>query len=799
MKSWLSCLLFLCSQPFLHGQEIRVLNKVTLEPVVGATLKNARTGNVYSSNNIGRVMLGNINPGDTLLVSTLGYEPIRIPAAELSNLQFIVYLKENTYTLEELVISSSRFDEEQKDIPRRIVAINSRQIQYMNQPTTADLLQQSGHVFVQKSQLGGGSPVIRGFEANKVLLVVDGIRMNNAIYRGGHLQNVITLDNAILDRAELIFGPGTVVYGSDALGGVMHFVTKEPMPVDSGVKSTGSAYLRYSTALNERTGHLDFSLSGKRFGSLSSVTFSDFDHLRTGHIRQEKYGDWGKRLWYVSNIDGKDSIIQNPDPNQQIQSAYSQLDVLQKFLFRQSNRISHVVNLQLSNSSNVPRYDRLTQTRNGLPRFAEWYYGPQTRMLAAYQLRINDLGFADLGRVTLNHQQISETRYSRQFNKPGLQAQEEQVLVYGLSADFTKKLNKHEFRYGLEANMNEVKSKGSITDIYNRSVSPGISRYPSGGSGMDFYAAYLSHSIEWNEKWIAQSGIRYTQTMLNAAFTDTMFFAFPFTSINQNNAALNGTAGISFLPDTESKISLAISSGFRAPNVDDLSKVFESVPGNLIVPNPSLKPEYTYTAELNYAGTISDRLHLHAGAFYTLYQQAITTQPGNYKGLDSIVFEGVNSRITQPVNASEAYVYGFNSSLQIEFTESIGLEASINYTYGRIQTDTLPYPLDHIPPIFGRTSIKYQRKGIRAEVFSMFNGTKKLADYNLVGEDNISYATSDGMPAWYTLNVRGSWAINRHWRIQLALENILDTHYRLFASNISAPGRNLIGSLHYSF
>ncbi|NJN34367.1 MAG: TonB-dependent receptor plug domain-containing protein [Saprospiraceae bacterium] len=70
---------------------------------------------------------------------------------------------------------------------------------------------------------------MRGFEASRVLLVVDGVRMNNLIYRSGHLQNAITVDQNMLDRVEVLFGTASTVYGSDALGGVVHFFTKKPL------------------------------------------------------------------------------------------------------------------------------------------------------------------------------------------------------------------------------------------------------------------------------------------------------------------------------------------------------------------------------------------------------------------------------------------------------------------------------------------------------------------------------------------------------------------------------------------
>src|SRR5687767_2075364 len=91
--------------------------------------------------------------------------------------------------LNEIIISANKVPENKNNIAQQIMVLSGNKIKFLNQQTAATLLEQTGNIFVQKSQLGGGSPVIRGFEANKILLVVDGVKMNNAIFRSGHLQN----------------------------------------------------------------------------------------------------------------------------------------------------------------------------------------------------------------------------------------------------------------------------------------------------------------------------------------------------------------------------------------------------------------------------------------------------------------------------------------------------------------------------------------------------------------------------------------------------------------------------------
>jgi hemoglobin/transferrin/lactoferrin receptor protein len=226
-----------------------------------------------------------------------------------------LYLWPSSVKLDEVVISASRFEEKKKDIAVPVHVVTANEMAFRGNSSMADVIQNTGEAFVQKSQQGGGSPVIRGFETNKLLLVVDGIRMNNAIYRGGHLQNIITVDNAMLEKTEIVYGPGSVMYGSDALGGVIHMYTRNPILNDTnGLHFNGQAYTRYASANSENTLHIHLNAGGKKIASLTSFTHSSFGDLRQGNVRNPAYGNWGMRDWYVEQINGVDSIISNADP-----------------------------------------------------------------------------------------------------------------------------------------------------------------------------------------------------------------------------------------------------------------------------------------------------------------------------------------------------------------------------------------------------------------------------------------------------------------------------------------------------
>jgi len=786
------------------AQTIKITDNTTMQALANVAIFSISPKAAVITNWDGEADLSLFKQADSIQMTHLSYNTKIFSYAELAALNFKVALIEKSFSLDELVVSASRFEEKLQDVAQPIQVIKSKELAFVNQQSSANVLENSGNIMVQKSQLGGGSPVIRGFETNKVLIVVDGVRMNNAIYRGGHLQNVITLDNSMMEKMEIVFGPGSVVYGSDALGGVIHFYTKNPVLSETDATLVkANAFTRYSSVVNEKTGHVDFSIAGKKFGSLTSITYSDFGDLMQGKNRSSEYPDFGKREFYVERINGRDSVLVNENVNLQKQSGYKQYDLLQKFMFKQSDKISHTLNFQYSTTSDIPRYDRLSQLSGSNPKYGEWYYGPQDRLFASYSLNLkNDKGLYDDARVVLGYQNIVESRNNRKFRNDHINHRKETVDIFTLNVDLAKKLNRHEIRYGIDAWTNDVNSEAIQENIVSGETVPTDTRYPDGGSVMQSVAGYLTHTFEINDQFILTDGLRLNHIRLHSEFDNTSFFPFPFNEVTQNNTALNGNLGLIYMPEKTWRFTLLGSTGFRAPNVDDLSKVFESVPGTVIVPNPNLRPEYTYNAEIGISKRIKEEITVGGTAYYTWYRNAITTNKGTFNGQDAIMYEGVMSQVTMNVNAAEAFIYGFNAYLNVDVTDHFTIANNVTYTFGRIKTDTTNYPLDHISPLFGKTSFNLKVNKFRGEFSVLYSGAKATADYNLLGEDNQSNSAdpiNGYMPAWMTLNLRTAYQITQNIQFQFAVENILDRNYRVFASNISAPGRNIVLTLRGTF
>ncbi|MBK5270507.1 MAG: TonB-dependent receptor plug domain-containing protein, partial [Bacteroidia bacterium] len=345
-----------------------------------------------------------------------------------------------------------------------------------------DLLINTGNVFVQKSQQGGSSPVLRGFEANRVLLVVDGIRMNNAIYRCGHLQNIITVDQNMLESVEVLYGPSSTIYGSDALGGIINLRSKSPtLSTTEKLLAIGAAFGRYSSANYEKTIHLDLNTGGKKLGWLQSYTYSNFGDMKMGNSYPAKYPDFGKRTQYIDYINSSDILVINENDRIQRFSGYSQWDITQKIFFKPNDKVSHRLNFQYSSSTNIPRYDRLQDMKNGTLRFAKWYYGPQQRLLGSYEFSIIKVGVFDELKANLNYQDIEESRQTREYLRYDMfDSRVEKVKVAGFTIDGRKVIGNNELNLGIDGQLNNVNSIATRTNLNTATFTKLDTRYPDG-------------------------------------------------------------------------------------------------------------------------------------------------------------------------------------------------------------------------------------------------------------------------------------------------------------------------------
>lgn len=785
-------------------QTITILDESTLEPIPSALISASPDAKPVLTDAKGRADISGLRGTTPIKIKMVGYIPLEISFAEINKDKPVIYLKSDPLTLEATIISANRFEQDKKEVPQKISTIKASEIALQNPQTTADMLGTSGEVFIQKSQLGGGSPMIRGFATNRVLLTVDGVRMNSAIFRSGNVQNVINLDALALDKTEVLFGPGSVMYGSDAIGGVMNFYTMKPILSSTDrLADKVNVFTRYSSANSEKTGHFDFTLGGKKLSMLSSLTYSDFDHLRQGSKGPDEF----LRPTYAATINGKDTLLSIPDPLVQKPSGYYQWNYLQKFRYKPSEKWDFIYAFHYSQIGAYARYDRLVRpgSKNIGLRSAEWNYGPQIWALNQFTAEnTSDELLYDKLRLTVAHQYFKESRIERDFGKSTRYTRTEDVEAWSGNLDLEKSLaENHKLFYGLEFVRNLVGSFGVQKNVSSGFVSPASTRYPN-GSDWTTLGAYLNHRFKVNEKLTFQSGVRYTKYAINATF-DTTFFKFPFTDVYINSGSLTGSIGAVYIPEKTWIVSVNTATGFRAPNIDDMGKVFDSNPGSVVVPNPNLKSEYSYNIDLGLAKVIAGRVKVDVTGFYTYLDNALARTNFQFNGQDSILYNGTLSQVQAVTNTSYGEVLGIQAGIDIALPAGFSIGSKYNFMKGLEH-----YPngtssrLNHTPPNFGISRLSYKRKKLMAEIYTQYNGKVLNKDLS-IGEATTDYLMAkdtDGkpwFPGWMTWNVKTAYHFNQYISLSGGIENIGDIRYRPYGSGISAPGRNFILALKGTF
>ncbi len=714
-------------------------------------------------------------------------------------------------SFEEILLSSQRFQQKRKETPRQIEVVSAKRLSELQPATLGDALINTGQVFVQKSQMGGGSPVLRGFEASRVLMVIDGVRMNNATYRAGHLQDIITIDPFILDRMEVNFGAGSTLYGSDALGGVLYFKTKDATLGEFSVKP--SATVRYQSASNSVIGNVGLKLQSEKVGLLLSATRSQFGDLRSG---SKNYSDWdtfGMLPRYVSQVNGRDTVLLNDDPQRQKGTGYAQTDLFAK-IFTKTGKVEHMVNLQKSMSDIIPRYDRMSQFNNGKPVYGRWDYAPQNREYISYTAKAGSEDHHT--RLTLAQQRTEVGRVTRNFDEVMERIQRDAVRMRTVNVDRHDQLSaSFTLNSGVEMVWNAVKSVGINKNISTLAETATKARYSDSGATTQMHSVFAQGIYKMAKTGtVIQGGVRVSKYSLEALFSTANPWKLPYQSISFATTTPSYDLGLTQQLKKGLLLKASVNQAYRNPNVDDMTKVFDSKPGaKLLVPSADLKAERSTTVDLGVLWRKDRSFAIEAGVFSSAVKNLLLDQPGTLNGEDSLMYDGRLTPVYQLQNVALGEISGMYLNAKVRLVKDLWFSGSLTQTKGiyRLDDAAAEQPLDHIPPVYGQASLRWNGKGWFAEAQCLFNGMKKAEDYSSSGEDNqelqpigLADINGDGKadgfnPAWQCWNIRGGYQYRSGLTATLAIENVLDLHYRYFASGMSAAGRSVNVSLAYSF
>ena len=796
----LSVFVFMMLFVGVKAQIITVINSVNDEPIPGVIVSDTAKSSYRISNSKGELSIATFEKEHFLLIQHNYYQKIIISKDSLVSLNYIVALDEITFEMDGFTVFANKWEQNKRELPFSIAEVRPKDISFQNPQSTPDMLTNTGKVFVQKSQMGGGSPMIRGFAANSVLLVVDGVRMNNAIFRGGNLQNSLNIDANSLGHTEVIFGPGSVTYGSDALGGVMDFHTKEAEFCTEGkFNSNVDGFVRGSTVNSELTMGVSVDLKFKKFSSHTQILNSEFSDLSAGKNHFGNYPDFGKR-YYVAGVqaNGRDTMIRTEDESLLMPTSYSLSNINQKFRYQPNKNLDITYSFIYSKTSDIPRYDRLNQYSDGHLKYAEWYYGPQNWTMHNLRIRLfKPKKIYDSGQLIFAFQNFKESRHDRKFGSEDFLHRSENVDLYTVNLNFSKKYSESTvLYYGAEVAVNDVRSSAYSKNINTNAITLAQTRYPNESnyySSVGIYANF-KHKITNNLSLLL--GLRYSLISLQSKF-DTLTNSLPFNDISLVNQAPNGSFGLAYMLADDMQLNANLATGFRAPNLDDVAKVFDSEPGSVVVPNSELRPEYVYSGELSFIKSFKKIAQLELTAYASYVDNIILRRDFTFNGQDSIMYDGSMSKVQAMQNGDNAVIYGGVIGLRVNFSKRLNMRATYNITKGNAANgDALP----HVTPDFGSLSFNFENKYFKASVFSNYSGGIAFADLAPSEQAKSYMYTPDGSEKWYTLNFRTEIKIYKGLHMNLAVENIFDRFYQPYASGVPAPGRNfMVGLRLYPF
>ena len=569
-KTFIFFLIFYCSKCYSQTYKVESEKGKKIEGVLFYSNNKNST-----SNKNGIVDLSPYADDEIIDVFHIGYKRTQLQKKDIQN--NLIILNSSNVLLNEVVLHTSLNIEENKT---QVIKLNQSEISETLSKNPAEILEKSSGVIVQRSQNGGGSPNIRGFEANRILLVVDGVKLNNTIYRSGHLQNILSIDPYILENVSVLHGPSSVFYGSGALGGAIILNT---LSIDKLENSTSSFTQQYESSSSSVASNFYSKYVINKSSFLSSISVKKYGNLRMGKLRMHGYEGWGLSDFATNE-------------NEQLFGKYSQYDLVQKMQMPINYKSTLRLNTQFSTTSNINRFDKLNDELNGIPKYKFWYYGPQKRFLQSlsYNKETNNF-FNDNYKISFNYQFIKESRHTQKYSDDFLRNRTERINIYESKLDLSKQLDKLELSYGF-SNRYENLNSSAIKINESGETEFSSTRYPDNGSSDNTFSSYIHSELKIYKKIRWFNAFRYDFNKIQMNFSENNLFNIgsELKNINTNYSA---STNLYFKANENNFISLSIFNSFRNPNVDDLGKVFSKTDGIVVVPNLNLKPEKIVSSE----------------------------------------------------------------------------------------------------------------------------------------------------------------------------------------------------------
>lgn len=649
--------------------------------------------------------------------------------------------------LEEIQVTATRQSVSSFDVAPAVTVITAEQLQRNAPLTIVDHLRGEPGTFVQQTTPGQGIVILRGLKGSEVLHLVDGFRLNTAIFRNAPNQYIALVDPWNLERIEVVRGAMGALYGGDAMGGVVQFLTRTPHFDQAETQSRFKVGVQTESANESLATYAEGEVGNERWLLQSGLTWQDVNEQRTGGGAELPYTSYGFR--------GLNTRLQfAPTPDDAIG-----------------------VQVQLSEQPETPRHDALVpgfgQTQ---PDSAEHVFNPQQRHFAQARWRTERVSsIADSVALQVGYQRIVDNRITRDFGSMNRESEGNESALWGASAQLSIALSeRHDLTYGLEGYHDTVTSTRTRSDLTSGTVTERPSRFPD-GSTMGWVAAYAQDQLDLTKALQLTGGARYSAYRISLADTATDRgvdlepdnLSWNVSALYRASDALHWVANVGH--------------GFRPPNIFDLG-TFGPRQNRFSIPNPDLEPETVTTYDLGFKyESVHGRAEL--SAFESRYANKITQ-----------VLTGATDPsgrlIVQSQNATELKLRGIEAGAFYTPLAALELYATATWTTGNEQLAGDTYPADRIPPLFGKLELRYAPPNTRTVDLGATLDWAAQQD-RLSPRDQVDPRINpEGTDGWYTIGLYAHFQPADAWTLTLGAENLLDRRYREHGSGFDAPGRN---------
>lgn len=649
--------------------------------------------------------------------------------------------------IEEIFVTATRNADTSSDVVNAVSVVDEQRLEELQPALVTDALQGAPGVFVQQTTPGQGTAIVRGLKGSEILHLVDGMRLNNALFRNAPNQYLALVDPWIVDRAEVVRGPLSSLYGSDAMGGVVQLFSARPEFEGESWSTRSRFRLAYDSANLGKTVNASVFGGHRNLSAGASVSYQALGDVRAADRRVQSPTAFDARAAsaFVKVTDAADRIWD--------------------------------FSVQYLEQDNTPRYDELVAGfGQSEPASEQFLFSPNSRLFLHGVHRSGGYGvWLDKLEVHLGFQQMTDGRRTQDLGSDRRRVEDNRSDLFGLTMQgIAGQIGPHKLSYGVDLYYDEVSSERLQTTVSTGDVEAIRARFPD-GSTMRNLDAYVHDSIDVGPDLLIDAGLRVSHAEVELTATSIG----PATTVS--NTDVSGSLGLRYHFDERFSGIANAARGFRAPNIFDLGTL-GARPGNRFnIANTSLGPETVVTAELGLRYN-TDQASVEAVLWGSDYQDKIVS-----------VFTGEvddNGRdIVQSRNASSVSLTGAEIAARWLLSDAHSVSFSINYTRGETeQQDGEAEPSDRIPPLNGRAAWRYTQPDWWISSELMFAAEQDRLSARDVRDPRINPL---GTPAWGSLNVSGGFSPTERWSVIARLENLLDRDYRRHGSGVDAPGRSV--------